>query len=555
MTNESAVGPRLTPALFRTKEMEMSDQSSRRPPPDQPERGRRGPPRTLLAKLIEIGRKGFDQFFQTPHGEPFARLVVGEHVEDLPVLGERFGRCLLMKALRKDILVGQRALREAQEALAALAHDGPSHPVSLRVAVAPGCVYLDQGGGADSRIVQVTPSGWQPLSSRDCPVRFRRTPAMLALPLPERGGSLAELWSIFPLAPAARTLIAGWSLDVVRGIGPHPILALTGEQGTGKSLLARCLVSLIDPQSPALRSPPRDERDLVAAARRSRIIAIDNLSGLSVDQSDAYCRSSSGAGVSLRKLFSDGEEFTYDDGARPILFTSITDVVVRGDLSDRTLHVGLERIVERKAEAELWAKFEAARPRILGALLDAVAGALRELSAVRAQRLDLPRMADHALWVTAAESTLGWPPGTYLAALDANRREAASTPLEGSLLILPLLNLLRDQGGSWRGPAQHLLSELERRVDEVTRRRESWPRHPRQLADELRRLAPSMRSAHGVEIDSKRTKAARVLSVTSPQRRHRQLSLARPASLSCLDEDDDSVPTPSLTQAKGRAHG
>jgi hypothetical protein len=60
----------------------------------------------------------------------------------------------------------------------------------------------------------------------------------------------------------------------------------------------------------------------------------------------------------------------------------------------------------RRPASEFWREFEAARPRILGALLDAVSQALRRAPGVRLPRL--PRMADFAIWVTAAAPALGW---------------------------------------------------------------------------------------------------------------------------------------------------
>jgi hypothetical protein len=69
----------------------------------------------------------------------------------------------------------------------------------------------------------------------------------------------------------------------------------------------------------------------------------------------------------------------------------------------------------------LWRAFEAELPRILGALLDAVAVGLANLPHTRLDKL--PRMADFALWVTACESAL-WPAGTFWAAYSGNREEA-----------------------------------------------------------------------------------------------------------------------------------
>ena len=68
-----------------------------------------------------------------------------------------------------------------------------------------------------------------------------------------------------------------------------------------------------------------------------------------------------------------------------------------------------------------------ARPRILGALLDAVVHGLRALNSVHLDRV--PRMADFALWATACETAL-WPAGTFARAYAANRRAAIEIIME-----------------------------------------------------------------------------------------------------------------------------
>ena len=57
----------------------------------------------------------------------------------------------------------------------------------------------------------------------------------------------------------------------------------------------------------------------------------------------------------------------------------IEDVISRPDLGDRAIFLTLLPIgdSQRRPESELWREFEIARPRILGALLDAVVRGLR----------------------------------------------------------------------------------------------------------------------------------------------------------------------------------
>src|SRR6185436_9895405 len=104
------------------------------------------------------------------------------------------------------------------------------------------------------------------------------------------------------------------------------------------------------------------------------------------------------------------------DAMRPVLLNGIDNVAGRSDLLDRAVPLHLRTISEkeRKSEADLWTAFEAIRPRVLGALLDGVVDALEKKDSVRLE--SYPRMADFAIWATAAEDGLGWAPGTFMAA-------------------------------------------------------------------------------------------------------------------------------------------
>lgn len=106
---------------------------------------------------------------------------------------------------------------------------------------------------------------------------------------------------------------------------------------------------------------------------------------------------------------------------RPFMLTSIADAVQQPDLIDRMLTVRLAPIPEgkRRTEDETDATFAEAHPSILGGLLDATVAALRGYKEVALERL--PRMADLAKWVTAAESALSWESGTFIATYGGNK--------------------------------------------------------------------------------------------------------------------------------------
>jgi hypothetical protein len=321
---------------------------------------------------------------------------------------------------------------------------------------------------------------------------------MLPLPLPELGGSIDELAPLVNLSTRNDlVLVVMWLLAMLRPRGPYPVLAISGEQGSAKTVLSKLLKALIDPNVAPVRALVREERDLVIAANHSYLLAFDNLSDLPPSLSDAFCRLASGGSFSVRKLYTDDDEVLFQ-AARPILLNGIEDVIRRQDLADRAISLSLAPIEDgqRRPEQDLWREFEIARPRILGVLLDAVAHGLRELPRVRFEKL--PRMADFALWAMACETAF-WPAGTFARAYDANRRAAIESVIDTDPVAACVREIMADHR-SWTGNASDLLrAYADRAGDDVSRRSAGWPRNPRALAGKLRRMQTFLRTV-GIEI-------------------------------------------------------
>jgi hypothetical protein len=107
----------------------------------------------------------------------------------------------------------------------------------------------------------------------------------------------------------------------------------------------------------------------------------------------------------------------------------------------------------------------------------------------------MPRMADFAQWVTAAEPALGWERGTFLQAYKENRAQGNLLSLESSHIAHLLLALVNDGNPRWEGTLKELLALLDGKAKEDTRKLREWPRTPRSLSGHLRRLAPNLRRA------------------------------------------------------------
>src|SRR5262249_2911090 len=148
-------------------------------------------------------------------------------------------------------------------------------------------------------------------------------------------------------------------------------------------------------------------------------------------------------------------------------------------------------------EEEVLARFEKVRPKILGALLDAVSAGLKRLPNVKLERL--PRMADFARWVTACEVALGWEPGSFMEIYLDNISDADELPLGESLIVTPLRWLLNNSGHTWAGTATNLLAALADEANPKATESERFPKSPNSLSNELRRLAPNLRRT-GIDV-------------------------------------------------------
>lgn len=462
------------------------------------------------------------QLFHSPEGEAYAQVSVDEHRETWILRNRGFRRWLLRKFYQ---VYGKppraQALQDAIGVLEAKAqYEGPEVPLFVRVGGYGDRIYIDL---CDSKwqAVEISPQGWRVIA--DQPVQFRRAKGMQALPQPKPGGSIALLREFINVGDDKNWILcASWLVAACRPKGPYPILILQGEQGSAKSTMVRFLRRIIDPSSALVRTPPREDRDLLIAAANSWVLAYDNLSGVSPWLSDSLCRLATGGGFSTRELYTDSDEVFFD-AMRPVVLNGIDHLAERADLADRAVILNLPHIEtkDRKDEAQLYANFERDLPQILGALFTAVSAALARLPETKLE--SKPRMADFALWATAAEKALGFSEGAFMSAYGENRTDAIQETLEADPVgaaILVLMEQLRGEHKreTWEGTCKELLSDLEQLAGDVKKSR-AWPQNPRGLSGRLRRLVTILRES-GIRITfhQKGTKGQRSLTIAGTAR-------------------------------------
>ena len=396
---------------------------------------------------------------------------------------------------------GQHPSSEAlQSGIATLdakaAFNGSEQEVYVRVAPGPDrSIYVDLGN-PEWNAIEITSDGWKVVGNP--PIRFVRPKGLYPLVSPERGGSLESLRKLLTVDDSDWLLFVAWLTQSLRPAGPYPVLTLAGEQGSAKSTTAKIARFFLDPHKAMLRSEPRENRDLMISACNGWVVALDNISYLSDWLSDAICRLATGGGFAIRSNYTDTEE-TFLDAIRPVVIASIEDVVRRGDLSDRCVTLTLQAIPEskRRTEAEIWADVNAVAPEVMGAILDAVAGGLKNLPSVKLSRL--PRMADFGVWGEAVCRGLGKDPGEFLAVYAVNRQQASESILEESAIAVHIRTLMADTA-KWKGTSRDLLDDLGGIAGEKITGSKRWPKNPRALSGALRRLAPALRTI-GIMVD------------------------------------------------------
>ncbi len=464
--------------------------------------------------------------------EGYATISMGSHRETWPLRSRGFRRWLSQRFyLKEKKAPNTQALDDAIAVLEGQAvFEGAEHQVWMRVAEHTGRIYIDLAD-ARWRAVEVTPDGWRVIEQPE--VRFLRRESMLPLPEPVRGGKVDEFWEYVNVPDAhQRVLVLSWMVAALRPSGPYPLLAVNGEQGSAKSTLTRMVRGLIDPNKAPLRRPPQKEHDLMITAQNQWALALDNLSGLPGWLSDALCCLATGGGLAVRELYTDDAEKIFD-ARRPVILNGIEDLNARPDLLDRTISLTLPRIDDerRMTEKNLHERYESARPRILGALFDALVVGLQRVDQVKLE--NLPRMADFAVWAVACEPGLGLEDGAFIAAYCGNQDASTELAIESSIIGQPLLDFMNRWSDSWVGTAQELLAELRKLADEDVVRNNRWPATPRAMSGQLRRLAPNLRRVNIEVILDRRT-------TDSDRRRLIELRRRR-------DQSASSLPTPAAT--------
>jgi DNA-directed RNA polymerase subunit N (RpoN/RPB10) len=446
---------------------------------------------TLLVNLADD-----IELFVCQNNEPYATFVVNDHKENWALDSISFKDWLCRRFyLTYGQVVNEYAVKEALSNLAGKAkYEGGKHDIYVRRAEYNGEIYLDLCN-ENWEVVRITRQGWSITS--ECPVKFRRTAAMKSLPIPVKNGSLDELNKFLNIHGNDLILTKAWLLTTLQTGIPYPILVFSSQQKSGKSTSAKVLSDLIDPNEATLIGKPKSEEDLFISVSNRLMVTFDNISYIDENFSDSLCRISTGGAYVKRKLHSDCNEIILK-AKNPIILNGIGDLTTRSDLLDRSIVINLPTLTEKADERRFWTDFEEAKPRILGALLDAVCEILRNFENVSLTNCDI-RMMDFAKVGVAAENSLNLYDGEFVEICNQNYKDSNKIAFENNPVANVIMELV-NKSGDLLGSATELYAKTHDEADELTKRNSAFPKNAQSFSNCLTRLAPNL-EIEGIKIE------------------------------------------------------
>lgn len=373
--------------------------------------------------------------------------------------------------------------------------------IYLRIAEKNNVIYLDLCN-EKRQALEISADGFKVLD--ESPVLFARTEDMDEIPIPiltnksdyMKLGNYLNINTIEDLNMIVAFLLASFRPNM-----PKPLINLTGEAGTGKSMNTRLIRKFIDPaKQKDLLKKDINMKEMPLAAASQYLIAFDNLSGISKEGSDLLCIVSTGGVMTQRRLYSNNDEIIVDL-KKVVILNGIDEISKRQDLVSRTIFIETPRLKteEKKTESDIWTAFNKDYPFILGSLVNAVSTGLRNKGK---DKSSYSRMIDFGRFVADCSEALDWETGYWQTIYSDNQVAGVEQSINSDPFALAVVEMMdqlaTDKLTTWKGTSSDLLTKLaENLPSEDTIYNRAWPKY-NQVKGRLRRIAPLL-ATKGIE--------------------------------------------------------
>lgn len=293
-----------------------------------------------------------------------------------------------------------------------------------------------------------------------------------------------EFKELFGLSWAQTVLIVTFLINVLRVNTPSLILLLFGMDGSGKTILAKFLISLINPNSSLISHLSGNLDDIKSYAHNNALLGYDNVSTLNTKVQDLLCILCTGGSVTCR-LFFTNDELSSVYLKNSIVMTSVEIPGIRPDLADRMIGINVGTVSrDRLAASKLKPKIEALRPRFLSAIVHLFSEVLTILPSIEIE--NPVRMGDYEELGTAISQRLDLKK-PFSEIYRKNLRSSAQEAVDDHPAIRLVTQLVKT-GAPFEGTYGELLIEIRK----INRAKEPLPATEKALSVLLRRHERAM---------------------------------------------------------------
>src|SRR5918996_1600439 len=454
--------------------------------------------------LVQLAIENTKLLFKDQYNIAHAQIHNADHYEIIKVESSKFKRYLskLFYDSNSNRVINSDSITNAIQVLQAKGeYEGPTIPLSLRVARQGGDIYYDLSNNK-WQCIKITQHDWDLVNSTSCPifVRYNQTPQID----PDRNYEQNIFEKFLQLTNLKQdqdiVLLKVYIVSLFIPDIPHVMLILHGEKGSAKSTLQTMIKLLVDPAKPTLFTIHNDRSEFIQQLAHNHVSYYDNVKNTPSWLSDEACKAVTGIGQSKRKLYTDDDEIVYEY-KRCLGFNGINISLSEPDALDRSLMIELDRISKenRKVESDILADFIIQRPQLLGYIFDTLVKALRLKSTIRCN--DMPRMADFALWGEAIARALGYKELEFIQAYYDNIGKQNIEAIEANPFGLVIAKSLFESG-KLEGSPQEILDFLETVAadNRINTNHRLWPKAANSVTKRLNQIRSNLLEGLGISV-------------------------------------------------------
>ena len=368
-------------------------------------------------------------------------------------LGSQDARDWLIATYYKETgkILGTDAYDVVLKLVKACASNGgvPSEKVYRRIALVDGVLYYDLCNDSWELVRVASDSIRIVRHGEDTPM-FQRSLNQSAQVTPDLGSwpdAIGEMCRLLRMDTLLfRVHLISFFLEQVA----TPIMLITGQQGSIKSTQSGLIKRMVDPTGSELEDNltnfPKKLDDLCIRLNNDQVIAFDNLSRITPEQSDTLCMATTGGKITKRQLYTDADEKVLRI-RRKIVINGITLEIERGDLMERIVIYQTSAVPadQMKTAAEVEEEFKRLLPLFLGAVFGILQKAIRMESSVKKSFHKRARMASFEEWGECISRALGNDPGAFQKEYGQSRQDSNDLLNEGIPLAPFLAELLNGE--------------------------------------------------------------------------------------------------------------